>query len=219
MGMMSVVRVLDIGCGQGGASMGYHLAGCEVEGVDIEPQPRYPFKFHMRDGFDVLRDRAFVADFHFIHMSWPCQHYLSGTLCTVKPTADLVTPGRMAANATGLPWVMENVMRSPLNRSRSIELCANAFGLRTYRHRLFEPSAGLTLSAPPHLPHIKRVANRRRRELWDQGWHASITGDVGTYVGPQAMGINWMTGNGLSEAIPPCYTRWVAGQILTQIRK
>lgn len=210
-------RLLDLCCGQGGASRGYADAGFEVVGVDLHPQPRYPYEFIQADALEVLRDEAFVASFDAIHASFPCQDYLLGTLRTVKSTVDLITPGRPLLNATGLPWVMENVMRSPLDKTRSIVLCANAFGLRAYRHRRFEFSKHLELTAPPHLRHVKRVANSRRRERWGQGWHASITGDVGTYVGPEAMGIDWMTGNGLSEAIPPAYTRWVGVSLLTAI--
>lgn len=207
--------LLDLCCCQGGASKGYVDAGFDVIGVDIDPQPRYPYTFIQGDALRLLADKGFTRQFAAVHASFPCQHYLEGTLATVRATADLVTPGRVLLNATGLPWVMENVMRSPLDRKRSIVLCANSFGLRTYRHRLFEPSPGWGVTAPEHLPHLKPVANSRRRERWNAGTHhASITGDVGTYVGPSAMGIDWMTGNGLSQAIPPAYTSWVGKQLM-----
>jgi DNA (cytosine-5)-methyltransferase 1 len=212
-------RLLDLCCCQGGATRGYQDAGFYVVGVDIEPQPRYVGdEFVRADALEVLRDATFVSRFDAIHMSWPCQGFKLGTLRTTKPVADLVTPGREAANATGLPWVIENVMEAPLDPNRSIVLCANAFGLRTYRHRRFEFSCHLELTAPAHLSHVKRAPNRRRRERWLAGDHASITGDVGTYVGPEAMGIDWMTGNGLSEAIPPAYTEHVGRQLLARIR-
>lgn len=210
-------RLFDLCCCQGGATYGYQRAGFYVVGVDIDPQPRYVGdEFIQADALEVLRDRAFVSTFDFIHASWPCQGFKKGTLWSDKP--DLVTPGREAMNATGLPWVIENVMDAPLDRRRSIELCANAFGLRAYRHRLFEYSKHLDLVAPPHLPHVKRAPNKRRRERWLAGDHASITGDIGTYVGPEAMGIDWMSGNGLSEAIPPAYTAWVGAQVLAALR-
>jgi DNA (cytosine-5)-methyltransferase 1 len=97
-------------------------------------------------------------------------------------------------------------------------LCADNMGLRTVRHRRFEPGGGLVLTQPRHTPHRARTATKRRRELWDQGWHVSVTGDVGVYVGPDAMGIDWMTGNELSQAIPPAFTNLVGLQMLAQIR-
>lgn len=206
-------RLLDLCCGQGGAARGYANAGFDVVGVDIARQPRFPYEFIRDDALAVLADRAFVAGFDAIHASFPCQGFKGGTLWSDKP--DLVTPGRTALLASGLPWVIENVMEAPLDRVRSIVLCANTFGLRTYRHRRFEPAPGLVLTAPPHLPHVKRAPNKCRRERWLAGDHASITGDIGTYIGPEAMGIDWMDGNGLSEAIPPAYTEHVGRQLIS----
>lgn len=211
------MKLLDIGCGQGGASAGYQQAGFRVIGCDIVPQPRYPHEFILADGLGLLRDTAFMSQFAAVHASWPCQFFKLGTLRTTRECADLVTPGRAALNATGLPWVMENVMEAPLDPDRSIVLCANSFGLRTYRERRFEYSKHLELAAPPHLPHVKRAPNKRRRERWLAGDHASITGDIGTYMGPEAMGIDWMDGNGLSQAIPPAYTRHVGAQLLAHL--
>lgn len=111
----------------------------------------------------------------------------------------------------GGPWVIENVMTAPLDKDSSIVLCGGMFGLRTYRHRRFESNHSLT--APEHPKHVAKTATKQRRERWALGWHVSITGDVGTYVGPEAMGIDWMTGNELSEAIPPAYTEWIGRQL------
>lgn len=211
-------RLLDLCCCQGGAARGYQQAGFYVVGVDIDPQPRYVGdEFIQADALEVLAEASFVAGFDALHGSWPCQFFKPGTLRTNKPCLDLVTPGREAMNATGLPWVIENVMEAPLCRRRSIMLCGNMFGLRTNRHRLFEPSPGFVLTAPPHPKHVVRTAHKGRREAWEAGLHASITGDIGTYVGPEAMGIDWMTGNGLSEAIPPAYAEHVGRQLLAHI--
>ncbi|MGK5737257.1 DNA cytosine methyltransferase [Micromonospora sp. URMC 103] len=214
-------RILDLCCCQGGAARGYAQAGFEVVGVDVDPQPRYPYEFIQADALEVLRDRTFVGTFDAIHASWPCQAYSPlNALPTTKAASehpDLVGPGRELMAGYDMPWVIENVMAAPLDRNRSIVLCGGMFGLRTYRHRRFEPSPGLTLVAPAHPKHVIRTATKRRRELWAQGWHVSITGDVGTYVGPEAMGIDWMTGNGLSEAIPPAYTRLIGEQIIAAL--
>lgn len=216
---MSSPRLLDPACCAGGAAMGYSRAGFAVVGVDVNPQPRYPFELIQADALDVLRDRAFVKSFDAVHASWPCQGFKKGTLWSDKP--DLVTPGRELMSTYDMPWVIENVMECPL--IDPIVLCGSMFDgptgrpLRVYRHRRFEGSPGLNLVAPPHPKHTVRTANSQRLKRWNEGWNASITGDVGTYVGPEGMDIDWMTGNELSEAIPPAYTEWVGRQLLAHL--
>lgn len=218
---MNRPKLLDLYCGAGGAAMGYHQAGFDVVGVDIVDQPNFPFLFIKADVMELDlpgRTRAFGAV--AIHASPPCQAYSPlNALSPGKVYPDLLAPTREALIETGLPFVLENVMAAPLNKATSIVLCGGMFGLRTYRHRRFEPGGGITLAAPPHPPHVIRTATKRRRELWAQGWHVSITGDVGTYVGPEAMNIDWMNGDELCQAIPPPYTRWVGEQLMTQLER
>jgi DNA (cytosine-5)-methyltransferase 1 len=210
-------RLLDLFCCAGGAGMGYHRAGFEVVGVDIAAQPRYPFEFHQGDALDYLAEHW--HEFDAVHASPPCQAYSPlNALPSTKNAdehADLVDATRAALEAIGLPYIIENVMSAPLRKDRSVVLCGGMFGLRTYRHRRFE--SPLLLMPPAHPKHVIRTATKRRRELWAQGWHVSITGDVGTYVGPEAMGVDWMNGNELSEAIPPAYTEYLGEQLLAAL--
>jgi DNA (cytosine-5)-methyltransferase 1 len=206
-------RLLDLCCCAGGAAAGYHRAGFEVVGVDIVPQPNYPFMFVQADAIVFLRRNW--RHFDAVHGSPPCQEYTPlHALHPDKVYPDMIAPLRDALRETGLPYVIENVMSAPLDKAISMVLCGGMFGLRTYRHRRFEPGNGVALVVPEHPKHVIRTATKQRRERWAQGWHVSITGDVGTYVGPEAMGIDWMTGNELCEAIPPAYTEFIGRQLL-----
>ena len=196
--------------------MGYHQAGFDVIGVDIADQPRYPFSFIKADVLDVdLPTLVKASGAVAIHASPPCQAYTPlGALHPHITYPDLIAPTRERLAELSVPFVIENVMAAPLDKARSIVLCGGMFGLRTYRHRRFEPCIGFTMAAPVHPRHVVLTATSRRRERWAEGWHVSITGDVGTYVGPEAMGIDWMNGNELSESVPPAYTRDVGAQLL-----
>lgn len=207
-------RLLDLFCCAGGAAMGYYQAGFDVVGVDIKPQPRYPFEFIQADAMAL--DVEFLRQFDAVHASPPCQFYTP--LRALHPNierADFVAAVRALLTVSGRPWVIENVMAAPLDQSRSITLCGGMFGLRTYRHRRFE--SNIPLVAPAHPKHVALTATKQRKARWAEGWHVSITGDVGTYVGPEAMGIDWMSGNELCEAIPPAYTRFIGEQLMRHL--
>lgn len=204
-------RLLDLFCGAGGAAAGYHRAGFEVVGIDIKRQPNYPFRSVVYD----VRCLAnwFLTKFDVIHASPPCQAYSPlGALSPDKEYPDLVAFTRALLIGSGVPYVIENVMSAPLIKERSIVLCGAMFGLRTYRHRRFESS--LPLKAPAHPKHAVLTATKQRKARWAEGWNVSITGDVGTYVGPEAMGIDWMNGNELCESVPPAYTQFIGEQLM-----
>lgn len=86
------------------------------------------------------------------------------------------------------------------------------FGLRTYRHRRFETS--WLMLDPHHPPHRVKTSTKKRWRDFNAGMHISVTGDVGSYVGPACMGINWMNGNELSQAVPPAYTEFIGHQLM-----
>ena len=209
---MSRPKLLALFCSAGGDSMGYHRAGFDVTGVDIEPQPRYPFKFIQADAFEFFAKHGHEFDI-----------VVGGPMCRDHTPLTSVagftgTGWQLAATEkmfveSGMPYVLENVPASPLKAD--IVLCGGMFGLRTYRHRKFK--SNIPLTAPEHPKHVILTATKQRRKRWDEGWHVSITGDVGTYVGPEAMGIDWMNGNELSQAIPPAYTEHIGRQLIEHL--
>ncbi len=208
---MTRPRLLDLFCGAGGAAMGYWRAGFDVVGVDIKPQPHYPFEFHQADALTYPLD-----GFDAIHASPPCQRFSSlRSVMDASKYEDLVEPVRDRLVSSALPYVIENVVGAPL--IDPIMLCAASWGLRSYRHRLFESNR--MLMAMGHTRHVVRVNRRKknRRGHWAAGGFVTVVGDIGSYVGPEAMGIDWMTGNELSQAIPPAYTEWIGTQLLASL--
>lgn len=208
------MRLLDLFCGAGGAGMGYHQAGFEVVGVDIKPRPHYPFAFIQADALAL--NPEFVASFDAIHASPPCQaHTALKSMHNAKAHPDLVEPTRRMLAAASRPWVMENVPGAPM--LDHIVLCGTMFGLGTgdaelRRHRLFEMS-----DAPLFVPQCR---HERPRVIGVYGGHGRDrrrkhnTQDFSVERRREAMGIDWMTGAELSQAIPPAYTKWIGSHLL-----
>lgn len=213
-------RLLDLFSGAGGAAMGYHRAGFDIVGVDHVFQPRYPFEFHRADALEFAARHG--REFHAIHASPPCQSYTSlRSLHPDREYPDLVGPVRTLLETIGNPWVIENVPGAPLRFS--VLLCGTMFpGLRVYRHRYFETS--FWVWHPDHPRHrIPAGApgtkgGRGRKGHYLAGGFVTVAGDVGTYCG-EAMGIDWMTGDELSQAIPPSYTRFIGHRLMEHLQR
>ncbi len=201
------MRALDLFCGAGGASMGLHRAGFEVVGVDIKPQPHYPFDFVQANAMTYP-----LEGFDFIWASPPCQHYtqmLNHGLTDRGNHADLVAPVRDGLIKAGHPYVIENVNGAPL-KAGSIMLCGEMFGLRVMRHRYFECS--FPILAPSHPAHDRRGA---RRKDGDGGHYLRVYGhETGKAEWGDAMGIDWMKSPELAQAIPPAYSEYIANAFL-----
>lgn len=189
--------------------MGYHRAGFdEIVGVDIEPQPRYPFAFIQADALTFPLD-----GFDVIHASPPCQAYckFSRNLGTSNRHPELIEP--MQRRLMGRVYVLENVEGAPLDSP--FMLCGSMFGLRVRRHRLFESPilASYLLFAPASCKHDGIPIG-----VYGSGttvWHREKLGrNVGVAEKRAAMGIDWMTGDELREAIPPIYTEWIGRQLI-----
>jgi DNA (cytosine-5)-methyltransferase 1 len=208
------VRILDLYCGQGGASAGYVAAGFDVTGVDIKPEPHYPWRFHQEDALTALENYLAEGDgsFDAIHASPPCQAFTKAQRIRDNGHADLVAPTRELLKQSGLPYVIENVPGAPLEDP--IELCGTMFGLRLYRHRLFETS--FPIGAPLHGQHLHKQVKMGRRPRPEE-----FLQPVGNFSGAAEarveMGMPWATRDGLREAIPAAYTEYVGGVLMSHL--
>lgn len=234
---MGKPRLLDLFCCAGGAGEGYAQAGFEVVGVDVRPQPRYPFEFVQADVLGL--DPEWVASFDAIHASPPCQAHTSlKTMHNAKPHPNLIPQTRAMLRASGLPYIIENVEGARDHLIAPVMLCGTMFGLgvedaELRRHRLFECSF---LALAPECDHGGRdvigvygghVRNRRRartigiygegrrdsRRKFDKG-----VPDFSVDQGRAAMGAEWMTVAELSQAIPPAYTKFLGHQLMAHVQ-
>ncbi|MFE7725711.1 DNA cytosine methyltransferase [Streptomyces anthocyanicus] len=195
------LRLLDLCCGAGGLSMGYYLAGFDVVGVDIRPQPNYPFPFVQADGIAYAVEQGHTFD--LVHGSWPCERYAAVTKWRGNPDdhPDLVGPGREVMQATGRPWVMENVPETAAAGILRPDylLCGTQFGLNLRRHRVFETSWGGGGDLVPPCWHRKDLLAFAHK---------------GERAYANAMGCTWMTSLEARKAVPPAYSEWIAAQFL-----
>lgn len=229
---MAKPRLLDLFCGAGGAGMGYHRAGFEVIGVDINPQPRYPFEFHQMDAMSALDAHADYglwpwfdpfgpesADgFDAVHASPPCQAYsAAGQIWKGRLPEDrhpdLVDATRARLVATGLPYVIENVVGAPL--TNYVVLCGDMFGLGVKRHRLFETSfmvwnPPMCRSSHPDF-FVSVFGGGAKAKKKGRGFPKT---NVVHSRACEAMGIDWMRRDEMSQAIPPAYTEWIGQQLI-----
>lgn len=209
-------RLLDLFCCAGGAAKGYQMAGFEVVGVDIDPQPNFPFEFIKSDALGLEMD--FLQSFDAIHASPPCQSYsdLAKRNGNAHEWPRLIEPVREMLDATGLPYIIENVEGAPLRDP--VVLCGTMFPeLRVIRHRLFE--SNFELSAPLHGKHPLVFTHDKRKSHYgklDQNTsYVQVTGGGNCTIANarDAMGIHWMNKNELNESIPPAYTLYLGRQL------
>jgi DNA (cytosine-5)-methyltransferase 1 len=224
-------RLLDLFCGAGGCAKGYHAAGFDVVGVDISSQPAYPFEFQLDDALNVLDgllngDRWSqhpLSDFDAIHASPPCQAYtqlaaVNAKLGRKQKHAKLIAPTRELLKQTGLPYVIENVVGAEL--VDPVRVCGTSFGLPLRRHRLFESNVDLVGTTCAHHLFTKP-------KYWT-GWRPNgehrlstvvqVYGNAGgKHEWPAAMGIDWMTNDEMSEAVPPAYTEWIGRYLMAAL--
>lgn len=220
-------RLLDLFCCQGGAGTGYHRAGFDVTGVDIDPQPLYPFRFVQADALDVLEHWDLSA-FDVIGASPPCQfktqmaaaHRARG----FDSRPDLLTPTRGRLRALGLPYVIENVGGAKGVMAATVTLHGGMFGLGVHRPRLFESNL---LILAPRAPLTERpigVYGERPQRNYSSRQNGNMTGKRSEFrrarsleEARELMGMPWADWFGCKEAVPPAYTEFIGGQLLEHL--
>lgn len=211
------MKVLDLFCGAGGAAMGYHQAwpDAEIVGIDIEPQPDYPFTFTQGDALQVSMEVG--REYDFIHASPPCQDYSTMSNRYGSSQKRLIGLIRHWIEATGTKGVIENVVGARSEMSdHAILLTGYHFGLGVYRPRLFDPIGWWTMSPPP-------ARGRTVAGVYGKPDGRHLWGDLYAWSsieqGQRLLGIDWTDDwHQLREAIPPAYTRWIGRQIGEEIR-
>lgn len=194
--------------------MGYHRAGFDVIGVDINPQPNYPFQFYQADALSFPID-----GFEFVHASPPCQRFTTGAKQgrTSWAWPNLIEPIRERLLEASVRYVIENVPGARSEMLNPVRLCGTMFGLGVIRHRLFESDM---LTVPAHPEHRRSVGDGYETVAGHPGGSSSRDGwkSGGVNAWRAALGIGWMTSRELAEAIPPAYTEYVGRQLMAHLQ-
>lgn len=216
-------RLLDLFCCAGGAARGYADAGFEVVGVDINPQPNYPYEFHQGDALEFLAEHG--SEFDVIHGSPPCQGYLNlgavnRALGRTYEHPDLIAATRELMAATGKPYVIENVADAKPMLRDPVRICGTGLGQPIRRHRLFESNVPLMGVACRH----DLYTEPRYWTGWrPKGEHrlstvVQIYGNAGGREHwPAALGVDWMTAKEMTECVPPSYTEHLGRQLVDHL--
>lgn len=200
--------------------MGYHRAGFDVVGVDINPQPNYPFEFHQGDALEFLN--AHGHEFDVIHASPPCQGYLNlgavnRALGRSYEHPDNIGVMRLALRMLGKPYVIENVQDARTQLVDPVRICGTGLGMPIRRHRLFESNLPLVGIACEH----DRFTEKKYWTGWRPKGEKRLSAVVQIYGNaggrehwPAALGVDWMTADEMTECVPPAYTESLGRQIL-----
>lgn len=232
--------VLDAYCCEGGVSTGWHRAGFAVFGVDLFKhrnaagklvgfsQKRYPFPSMQMDAVEFIRLYGHLFD--VIVASPPCQPHtaaLRAERASGKHRPSLIEATREVIQATGRPYVLENVEGARAHLVDPVELCGTMFGLTAvdddgvllemWRHRLFESNVNLTAPTPCHHNlYSLQVAGSYggARSDKDEARNERHGGYVpAKHIQQALLGIDWMTIGGMHQSVPPVYAEHLALQM------
>lgn len=223
--------LLDLFSGGGGAGEGYRRAGFNIVGIELNECVTHPEHQIIRTDaiayLKALLDSGRIAKFRAVHASPPCQAYSRGALKSNHAigTVDYVQLVRTLLQRMhdefGIPYVIENVVGSPLYKH--LLLAGPMFDLNVVRKRYFEfgPLDLAKFIPQPSMPRLKP-------KIWVRSKHMSlgvrpvrksqyciVAGNGGDGFSRKlkdwqdAMGIDWLPREELTQAIPPAYTQYI----------
>lgn len=196
--------------------MGYYRAGfTDITGVDNRRQKNYPFRFVLADALECLEEHGHEYD--VIHASPPCQAYSVTKSIHKNKHVDLIGITRELLVQTGKIYIIENVEGAPLRNY--VRLCGSMFPkIKVYRHRLFECNIEINGLLPPCNHSFSLPASKGEyHTLSEKDFITCVGHNFSAEDGRKAMGIDWMTRDEISQAIPPAYTEWIGKRILEAI--
>ncbi len=233
---MNQPRLLSLFCGTV-SDAGWKAAGFHVTGVDHKAQPRHSCDvFILADALDYCA--AHGHEFSAVIASPPCQHYSQITPDkSIHP--DLIPITRELLQATGKPYVIENVGGARNVLHSPVMLCGMQFGLKVYRHRFFE--SNVLLLGMAHWPHRDNTPSAGHGLSEKQflsitsGGHGIAT--IGQFTSPKgfisvygkqipipeyarfAFGVDrYVTNYELSQAYPPAYAEYLGRQLIRYVQ-
>lgn len=202
---MTKPKLLDLFCGAGGAGMGYHRAGFDVTGVDIAPQPRYPFAFVQADALDYVAAHGYEYD--AIHASPECEGYSHLTPKKYRSNhAKQIHEVRALLQAIGKPYVIENVRGARHELRNPVMLCGSMFGLKIWRHRYFEIEPPIYFTPPCRHDFQPIPVNS-----------SSVQRTANTAECREGLQMDWAKRDEIRKAIPPAYTEFIGRQLMQHL--
>jgi DNA (cytosine-5)-methyltransferase 1 len=188
--------------------MGYHRAGFDVVGVDIVPQPDYPFEFHQADAMTFPLD-----GFDAIHASPPCPGESVLNAIHRREYERLLVPTLVRLADEPRPWVVENVENATAPAGLyKVRLCGSMFGLRVRRHRWFWSNTAMLVPSCDHRSQTDLIGVNGHADgsTFDRAGRGKGPRQAGTDEARDAMGMPWARSRrGVTNAIPPAYSEFI----------
>lgn len=214
------MRIADLFCGEGGAAAGYVRRGHEVHGYDSNPKLRDRYLASGATSFTVAdATEVDLTGFDMIHASPPCKDHNDLAAQSGGDGSGWMLPHTIQrVRAAGVPYVVENVEGAEQHMNGAVMLCGSMFGLGTWcgtevkamrwlrRHRLFITS--FAVLTPPDQCSGKPIVG-----VYGTGGGGQMTRGykATTHEARVAMVMPWASRDGVSQAVPPAFTEYLAG--------